>query len=142
MDVAAGASVYEFGGADTESQERGTGFVIATRLSFPLVRAVIVETGITYFQDARSIATRRSLFPEFGVQFVFPLGPWWPYAGVGGGWQQILDSGGGSNATIHGSAGVRRRLSRHWGIRGEVRGRIIVPFSYLMDLTLGGGWTF
>lgn len=144
VDVAVGASVYDFGGADEESRESGAGFVLASRVSIPLVRALIVEAGVTYFQHERSFAaqTSRSLFPELGVQLVFPSGPWWPYVGIGGGWQQILDTGGGTNGTVHGSAGVRRRLSRHWGVRGEMRGRIIVPFAFMADLTLGGGWTF
>jgi hypothetical protein len=139
MDVGAGPSVADFGGFDEESRVTGTGLAVGGRFSYPVSRQLILEAGLTYFHGA---VAERSLFPEFSIQLAFPFEAWWPDIGIGGGFQQILEEGGGNNGTVHGAAGVRRRLSRHWGVRAEVRGRVIVPTSFMADFTFGGGWTF
>lgn len=139
VDVGAGVAVTDFGGVDAESRRTGAGLVLAGRVSYPVLRQLIVEGGFAYYQGDHA---SRSLFPELGIQLAFPFESWWPYVGVGGGFQQILEEGGGSNGTVHGAAGVRRQLSRKWGVRAEVRGRVIVPTSFLADFTFGAAWTF
>jgi hypothetical protein len=100
-------------------------------------RSSWLDAAVRPASSGSAVAPHRSLFPEVSIQLAFPFEAWWPYVGIGGGYQQILDGGGGSNGTVHGAVGVRRRLSRHWGVRAEVRGRVIVPTSFIADFTWG-----
>lgn len=138
-DVGVGPSLFDIGGFVEDSRRTGVALSLVSRLSYPVNRQLIVEAAFTYVEDD---AADRSLVPELGLQMAFPVKQWWPYVGVGGGFQQILEDGGGSNGTVHVVTGVRARLARHFGLRAEARGRVIVPSSGMADLTFGGGWTF
>lgn len=131
--LVAGPSPYDLSGT-------GTGLAVNLGVAFRPARGFIVEPGLGFFTYRNDFGQRSHwFFPELSLQAELRAGNLRPYLGVGGGGG--VQSRVGSDrwvGTLHGVAGLRLRLGRSWGLRGELRARAVPPFSgHTLDFGLG-----
>lgn len=129
----AGPSSYNLSGT-------GTAVAAAIRFDVPTGRLFIIEPGIGFFRyRTRFGQTIKYLLPEISFQFQPGRGAVRPYIGVGAGFSEYLTGPGASPGTVHAAAGIRIRVTRNYGFRGEVRVRGLDPFSgqRMTDFSVG-----
>jgi hypothetical protein len=132
--IVAGPSPYQLA-------KSGTGFALNAGLAFrPARRVLILEPGLGFFLFRNDFGQRSHwFFPELSIQAEAGLGSVRPFVGGGGGFG--IEARIGSDrvvGTLHAIAGLRLRLGKGWGARGEVRWRGVPPGSgHTVDFGLG-----
>jgi hypothetical protein len=120
--------------------------IVAVRAEHPLARPLLVEGGIAFARPNQQFGARTTLLiPEVQLHLQLPRRVA-PYLGAGGGLLTDFrgaDRGGNiTRITFSASGGVRAVLTRHVGVRAELRIRGIgTSFGGgTADWTLGGSW--
>jgi hypothetical protein len=139
VSVSAGVSQFDLSGT-------GTAPLVALRGDYPLLRALLVEAGVSVARPEQQFGgTTTFVIPEVALQLQLPRRVA-PYLGLGLG--EAFDfrperAGGLRNdVTVSGAAGVRAWLTEQVGLRGELRVRGIgTGFEgSTAEWTLGGAW--
>ena len=130
ISVGGGASSYDLSGT-------GTSWVAAARFDGPVWAGLRWQAGLSVFRYETQSGEDVTLgLPEAGVEWHLPLARVPLYVGAGAGYS--LESGDADDApTLYGAVGLDLELARGWGVRPEVRVRIVDPWVGTMgDFTL------
>lgn len=122
--VIAGPSQYDLGGT-------GTAPFGAVRLALPLGRTFVFEPGLTYLSYTSQFDPRiHHILPEAQLQAQLPGETFRPYLGAGLGASLAVSEGDEvMDLTLSGAAGVRVLLGSGWMLGGELRVRVIDPWT-------------
>lgn len=138
VSLLAGPSEYDLAGT-------GIAPFVAARLDLPVGRRFLVEPGVTYmWYECQGGDRIRHVLPEAQLQIRHPGEVFRPYLGIGAGasWA-VMPTEDEVDLTISAAGGVRVRVGSGWILRGELRVRVIDPWtSTTADWGLGVGRTF
>lgn len=119
----AGPSSYDLSGV-------GTGFAAAAQFSWSPVKTLVLQTGLTGFSYRSQFRTRISyLFPEVSAQAQLAHGRVRPFIGGGAGLAIGVAGIHETVAALHVTLGLRIRIDARYGIQGELRQRVLDPWS-------------
>ncbi len=128
FSVSAGSS----GGELPAAGER-VGPLWAVRVERTIVGFVVLEPGLAVF-----MGNEWDFFPELSLQMEAPYGLVRPY--IGGGVGYALLATDSNRGTLHLVGGIRFVPKGNWGLRAEIRPRLLPDGWYIIDATVGVSW--